>query len=716
MKISMQPDSQGKNPLIRYERIDTRLYQESIAAKARLRNTLVVLPTALGKTVITALVAAHFLFNHKQTRILMMAPTRPLVLQHHQSFLEVLKIPEDEAIVLTGKIANRNREEIWRGKSRLLFATPQVVKNDLIREYIDLRQFSLIVFDECHRATRDYAYTYVAKKYMEKSPWPIILGTTASPGAERKRVEEICRTLFIEQIEYRSEEDVDVIPYINPVQTEWKFVELPKEYLKIKYDLRELINERLSWLRRLGYLQKNIDYTTRRDLLEIGESLRNKISRSSEINKGPIYSAIVAQSAALTLFHALELLETQGINTLASFIDKIESTNNSKRSYRTIIKHHKFQTLKRNIDESRNIRHPKIDLLLGEIKQQFIRKPNSRIIVFTQYRDTATDLVKELKENLETSVERFVGQATKDKDIGLSQEEQTKILRDFDSGEIKILVATCIAEEGLDIPSVELVIFYEPVPSEIRHIQRKGRTGRKTAGRAIILAAKDTFDIAYVYASKKRVEKMRKITRLLNRDLKPLIRLGPKPEEIPLTYEELNELEKKAEKVDHSNELRPIPEDEGRRFLSEVDRAARSILFETMKIGYKGVNIEDITNGLTLDGISPNAVMAAINKLEDSGNIMRIGLDRVASIKVVSKKESSQNGNEKEIFKILVEAVYPGKVIAWINDRWRARILPGDFEGSPTLLKKDTTLIARGTLYRDNGILCFRVTEILEST
>ncbi|MCK5627659.1 DEAD/DEAH box helicase family protein, partial [Candidatus Bathyarchaeota archaeon] len=557
MKTSIQHDSEGTNPLIRYERIDTRLYQENIAAKARLRNTLVVLPTALGKTVITALVAAHFLFNQKQTRILMMAPTRPLVLQHHQSFLEILKIPNDEAIVLTGKIANRNREAIWKGKNRLFFATPQVVKNDLIRKYIDLRQFSLLVFDECHRATRDYAYTYVAKKYMERAPWPIILGTTASPGAERKRAEEVCRALFIEQIEYRTEEDVDVVPYINPVQTEWKFVELPEEYLKIKYDLRELINERLSWLRRLGYLQKNIDYTTRRDLLEVGESLRSKISRSSETNKGPIFSAIVAQSAALTLFHALELLETQGINILVHFMDKIESTNNSKKSYRTIVKHHKFQTLKKNIDESKNIHHPKINLLLNEIKQQFIRKPASRIIVFTQYRDTAKDLVRVLNESLEVRAERFVGQATKDKDIGLSQDEQTEILRDFDSGEINILVATCVAEEGLDIPSVELVIFYEPVPSEIRHIQRKGRTGRKAAGRAIILAAKDTFDIAYVYASKKRVEKMRKITRLLNKDLKPLIRLGPKPEEMPLTNDELKTFEMKAEERDQGNTVEP---------------------------------------------------------------------------------------------------------------------------------------------------------------
>jgi Fanconi anemia group M protein len=320
-----------------------------------------------------------------------------------------------------------------------------------------------------------------------------------------------------------------------------------------------------------------------------------------------------------------------------------------------------------------------------------------------------------LNESFDVRIERFVGQATKDKDIGLSQDEQTEILRDFDSGEIKILVATCVAEEGLDIPSVELVIFYEPVPSEIRHIQRKGRTGRKAAGRAIILAAKDTFDIAYVYASKKRVEKMRKITRLLNKDLKPLIRLGPKPEEIPLTRDELKTFEMKTKQHEHSK-VGSIPKDEGKKFLAEVDMASRIILSETMKIGHKGVNIENITNSLSLDGISPNAVIAAINKLEDSGHIMRLDCARVASIKAVSNKDHSQSRNENDVFKIIVETVYPGRVIVWINDRWRARILPEDFEGPPNLLKKDSTFMTRGTLYRDNGILCFRVTEILGLT
>jgi len=711
--LNLQDEKIGENPLIRPGRAERRLYQESIAEKACLRNTLVVLPTALGKTVITALVAAHFLRNYRQTRVLMMAPTRPLVMQHRESFLEILKIPEDEAIVLTGKTTNTSREAVWRGKVKLVFATPQVVRNDLMHEYVDLREFSLLAFDECHRATKDYAYTYVAKKYMERSPWPIILGTTASPGSDRERVEQVCRALFIEQIEYRSEEDADVMPYINPIQVEWRYVDLPEEYHILAEGLRGLLHDRLSWLRRMRHLNKNIDYATRKDLLEIGEALRSKIQRSTNSEKGPLYSAIVAQSSALTLFHALELLETQGASTLASFLDKIESAENTKRSYRTIINSPKYLEFKNNLDSFRDIAHPKVRLLVEEIKEQNQRNPSSRVMVFTQYRDTATNLVEHLEKKLKIKVERFVGQASKKGDVGLSQDEQSLILKDFESGETKILVATCVAEEGLDIPSVDLVIFYEPVPSEIRHIQRRGRTGRRTSGRAVILAAKDTFDIAYLYSSKRKVEKMRKTAHLLNRELKMLIRPGPKPEPTPLSAEELQELEKES-RARQGGEIRISDKDEGRDFLSEVERASRKLLIEIMRVGGEGASIELLVKSLTQEEISPNAVNAAINKLEDRGQIMRLGWDRVASVSAASIHRRSKETDKEDLFRVAVEKVYPGRAVAWINDKWRARILPEDFEGSPQLLKKDSRFTARGSLYREDGVLCFRVIKIVD--
>ena len=76
-----------------------------------------------------------------------------------------------------------------------------------------------------------------------------------------------------------------------------------------------------------------------------------------------------------------------------------------------------------------------------------------------------------------------MGQATKDAEKGLSQKKQIAALTRFREGEFKVLIATSVGEEGLDVPSTDLVIFYEPVPSEIRSIQRKGRTGRSASGK-----------------------------------------------------------------------------------------------------------------------------------------------------------------------------------------------------------------------------------------
>ena len=104
---------------------------------------------------------------------------------------------------------------------------------------------------------------------------------------------------------------------------------------------------------------------------------------------------------------------------------------------------------------------------------------------------------------------RFVGQAAKEGDKGLTQKQQLSIINDFKAGKFNVLIATSVAEEGLDIPSTDLVVFYEPIPSEIRAIQRRGRTGRKMAGKVIILITKGTPDEGYYWASKRKENALR---------------------------------------------------------------------------------------------------------------------------------------------------------------------------------------------------------------
>jgi Fanconi anemia group M protein len=635
-----------------------------------------------------------------------MAPTRPLVLQHEQTYRSILTFTEEDAVTLTGKTPSAYRKQVWEGNAHIIFATPQVVKNDLETGLLSLKDFSLLVFDECHRARKEYAYTDVARKYVEQASWPIILGMTTSPGADKKKITEICDALFIEQIEYKSEDDPDVSPYVNPIQTEWKYLDLPAEYRNLSQIIRSMLNGRLTQLSRLGIIKGRPEYVGRRDLLEAGEILRYRLEETIEEERGPIYSAIVAQSASLTLFHALELLETQGIPVLTQFLERLERESEEKRSYKTIIDDHHYNELKTLLGQC-ELPHPKTIQLKTEVDNQLKQNPKSKVLVFTQYRDTASYLVDRLRGTAAISVARFVGQASKQNDPGLSQDEQAEILRDFREGDTNVLVATCIGEEGLDIPSCDLVIFYEPIPSEIRFIQRRGRTGRKAAGKVIILAARGTFDIAYLHASRRRVEKMRQISSTLNQELKTFTRRGPRPEPNPMTVDELKRINNRATTIEAEPQVAAPEEAKAKEFIKMVDKAAKYVWMKAMKAGSQGLLIEDLTEQAVEDSITPATIKAAIDNLQELAQIERTARDRIATV-------ASKQRKDEDTYEVLVEKIYSGKAVVLINDKWRARLTHQDFDGPPNIIKKNARFKATGILFHDGDTLCLRVREVIQ--
>ncbi len=525
-----------EHPLLRPGVLRYRKYQEEIVGEAVKRNTLVILPTGLGKTVVFVLVAVHLLHRHRKGKILIMAPTRPLVIQHAQSFVLSVRLLPSELRVLTGRVEPERRERAWK-EGRVFFATPEVVRNDAEAGRLRLGEFILLVFDECHRAVKDYAYTLVAQRYLEECPHPLILGLTASPGSDPERMEAICRALGIEHVEYRTEWDADVSPYVYPVEVIPCRLPLPQEYSPLSSLLKEMMEEKVRWLWEHGYLRVPPSRVTRKVLLGLGEDLRKKLAMARE--KGPLFTALRYQSLSLTLSHALELLESQGPFALLSFFERMEGKRGEKRTYSLLLKDPRYRRLKALLEEPLP-EHPKMERLLWEVKKQLEASPLSRVLVFAQYRETASRLVEYLSRNLPgVGVERFVGQSKKASDAGLKQKEQLEVLERFRRGETRVLVGTSIAEEGLDIPSVDLVVFYEPVPSEIRYIQRKGRTGRFSFGRVVILLSESKFDMASHFSSRRKVKRMQTLAREVDRRLQPILRLSPLPPE-PMTEEELS--------------------------------------------------------------------------------------------------------------------------------------------------------------------------------
>jgi len=227
------------------------------------------------------------------------------------------------------------------------------------------------------------------------------------------------------------------------------------------------------------------------------------------------------------------------------------------------------------------------------------------------------------------------------------------------------------------------------------------------------LAANNTFDIAYLYASQRRVERMRKIASTLNRELNPLMRPGPRPEPNPMTVEELRDLEKNAKITAIEPQLVKPEEEKVKQFLKEVDKASRILWRKAMRAGGRGMLIEDLTEELAEEGITPATAKAAIDRLEETGQIGKIGWDRMVPVVSVSTPET-RDGSERNVYEVMVEKIYPGSAVVLINDKWRARMTPQDFEGPAGMMKKDASFKAKGTLYRDGNTLCFRVRHVTQ--
>ena len=486
------------HPLIKPNTMESRLYQQIIVANALKKNTLCVLGTGLGKTAVATLTIAGML-SKKDGKVLIVAPSRPLVEQHYNSLRTFLNIDEDKIVILTGKIAPAKRKKIWE-EGKIFIATPQIVENDIVANRINTDDFVLLIADEAHHTTGNHSYTFVASVFRNKAH---VLGLTASPGSNIDKILEICENLGIEHVEIRTYDDADVREYIKTVKLRPVKVELPKEYGECINLLKNAFKERLKVLR-----DNKIIYSMNVNKSEL-LMLQKKIMTIPDSSK---YELIKIASEAIKLDYAIETLECQGKEAFLNYYERLGSQNT--KSAKAIVRDAKVLKAVYKLRTS-EIEHPKMEKLI-EIVNNILNKNNEsrnkeKIIIFAQYRDTVDKIVNVLNSKGINAIP-FVGQSNKD-GKGMSQKKQVEAVEKFKNDDnINVLVSTSVSEEGIDIMSVNYVIFYEPVPSEVRFIQRRGRASRGEGGECIILITKDSRDEGYYWSA---INKERKMKRLL---------------------------------------------------------------------------------------------------------------------------------------------------------------------------------------------------------
>ena len=565
------------HPLINSNAIEARLYQQVLAADVLKKgNTMIVAPTALGKTIVATLVAADRLEKVKNSKILVLAPSKPLAIQHESTFKEFLTVPCSS---ITGAVKTDERVKRWE-ESQIICATPQTVESDLLKGRYSLKDVSLVVFDECHHGVGSYSYVYLASRYVKESKFNLILGLTASPGSDKEKIKEVCDNLYIQSIVVKTEEDNDVRPYFNPVAIDWVRVKMSSELEKIKTHIDKALKIRLKGLKNMGVIRTVS--VNKLDILKARGRVQSAIARSVNPKK-ECFQAISILSAVINIQHSQELIETQGVVTFNKYVARLRKKKT--KAAKSLIQDPNFGKaiyLAREA-EKHGLEHPKLkkvtDIIKKELGQngqtklqsdRYVKdadQKSSKIMVFTQYRDSLEMIHQKLeKEGIKSA--KFFGQASRDGEKGLTQKEQKEIIKAFKIGEYDVLLSTSVAEEGIDIPAVDLVILYEPVPSEVRMIQRRGRTGRKRSGRVKVLITNGTRDEGYYWASVNKERRMKHqlidpdvleelnsnaIERMENEKRVKVLDPTPKKEELPVVFADTREGNSKV--IRHLSEM-----------------------------------------------------------------------------------------------------------------------------------------------------------------
>jgi len=481
------------------EELKLRVYQERILNTCSKNNTLVVLPTGTGKTFIALGMTLLKLMEGKG-RVFFLAPTKPLAKQHEELFRKY--IDENDMVCLTGSVAPAEREMMYKEK-KVFFETPQTLENDIITRKVDLSGVSLIIFDECHHAIGEYAYVFIAQEYMKQSKHPHLLGMSASPGSDFQKIKEVMANLSLDKVEHVDKESPLIKDYVNAKKINRVVVNFPENLLDAKKSLEEVLRENLRELKYLEFIESaDISKVRKSGLLKLQAKIRGSLNEE----KRPIlFQALKYATICIKVVHSMELLETHGPKTTLNYFSKLKKQAERTKSAKMLLNNLNFKKAMSLIDSavSNDVRHPKFDKLKEIVMREFMKNKDSKIIIFTMYRDTTRLIKEELQELGFCRPEVFVGQ----KD-GMTQKKQLEVIGKFKNSEFNTLIATSVAEEGIHVDNCDLGIFFEPMPSALKMIQRRGRIGRTNIGKVFVLMTRGCIDEKYFWVSKHKEKRM----------------------------------------------------------------------------------------------------------------------------------------------------------------------------------------------------------------
>ncbi|KFB52249.1 hypothetical protein ZHAS_00020363 [Anopheles sinensis] len=520
-----------------------RQYQYTITKAALFKNTLVVLPTGLGKTFIAAVVMYNIYRWYPTGKVIFMAPTRPLVNQQIEACYRIMGIPKEDTAEITGKQQRKNRAGLWQSK-RVFYVTPQVVQADLCapEQAFPVEQVRLIVIDEAHKAKGRYAYTEVVRMIAARNKHFRVLALSATPGRTLEDVAEVIQNLLISHIEVRWDNSIDVSPYTFRKSIRTIVIPLGATIRAVREQLLQLVDPYVRRLLDANVLSCGSPASMTRGMLIMEQK---RFRENSLLQRHPNHSIVNGDfGVCVSMYHALDLLVRHGVRALLNFFADSGGGDGATEKYfvakdRAIKEF--LEQLRERFGEARHktdaqgdvpatgdddvdYGHPKYRILEKQLATHFTEHPESRAIVFCEFRDSVAMIHRLLSQRSPLIRPKcIVGQGGTSGIRAVTQKEQIAAMQQFRAGICNTLIATCVAEEGIDVGEVDLIVCFDITKNPTRFVQRIGRTGRQRVGRVLMLVTEgeEHETLKRVQASKDRTNqqlaKSKDIMRILYR-------------------------------------------------------------------------------------------------------------------------------------------------------------------------------------------------------
>ncbi|KAI9446772.1 hypothetical protein H4582DRAFT_2070099 [Lactarius indigo] len=488
-----------------------RRYQEEIFVKAQQRNVIAVLDTGSGKTLICAMLIKWISAqeNPQKKVVIFLVPKVPLVEQQSKFIAQytTLRVAPVHSEASAG-VMDRDRWSNLFAESEVLVMTGQIFVNILTHSHWSMNKVSLLVFDECHHTRKNHPYTAIMAIYRDcsEADRPKVFGMTAcptwTPDTRQTSLADLERCLdakivtveeHLDEFELYSSKPTEVIREFPPPPETYPDYPIPTIWSRFDYsqipDSAEIPWQQLNsrYLFALGTLgifaaelflytdlqMRLAELSHPRDIDEM-ESLRMRYLYADVSHKIDDHPACDVPE----LRDLYEILaEYQPFFEHTSFCEDVPSPWSLSLSWFSP----KVQTL--------------VDILLENYTPEF------HGIVFVDRRHIARVLsgiisrIPTLK-GIITCAE-CVGHGRDDKGIagGMPIHRQRKIVNDFRDGKINLLIATPVAEEGLDFPACDVTVRFDFMQGMVGYVQSRGRARRATSTFVVMVQQNSTSEI-----------------------------------------------------------------------------------------------------------------------------------------------------------------------------------------------------------------------------